>query len=276
MKKHNIMLLVTILIFSSIVICLVLLINKRIRTETLFAAIESKDYQKVERAIKGGASVNATKHPVVFDFLYQNNPTPLIEACTHGDKDIIELLVNSGADVNKKDPLTYSTPLLITVNNGHANRFEIALYLIENGANINALDSNKGLSGRSVLHRAMYIGDNLNDETIKDNFKLCKYLYENGVRMGSMGCTTLTWASEVGNYKMVEYLLQNGSEDIDAVNNAVRGETALVLATKELNIEIVKLLLQFGVNKTIADVNGKIALDYASESENNELVQLLS
>jgi len=104
------------------------------QNKKLFDAIESSDYAGAKQAIENGAWINSRKHLLHMPNLIPQNPTPLINACEKGNEEIISLLLDSGADINKKDSYTGQTPLLAALHGTKANRFSIAMFLLEKGA----------------------------------------------------------------------------------------------------------------------------------------------
>jgi len=64
--------------------------------------------------------------------------TPLHYAAWNGHKEVAELLIAKGADVNAKVAIWGRTPLHFAAWNGHK---EVAELLIENGAEVNAKDN---------------------------------------------------------------------------------------------------------------------------------------
>ena len=66
---------------------------------------------------------------------------PLNEACGTGNIDLIELLIENGADVNCNDGLT---PLSITYSSKVDNWYNISLILIENGASLDYITDYSG------------------------------------------------------------------------------------------------------------------------------------
>jgi hypothetical protein len=63
--------------------------------------------------------------------------TPLFQAITIRNKDTIELLIQYGADVNHIDSLCHRTPLSLAVKEGHKDIVEL---LLNAGANVNQAD----------------------------------------------------------------------------------------------------------------------------------------
>ena len=110
-----------------------LLIAKGADISALHFALYMKDEAKAGSLIEGGADVNK-RTPY--------GTTPLIRAVDAGFKDIVELLIAKGANVNAKDNWDW-TPLHSAVY-GHN---EIVELLIAKGANVNARDK----AGRTPL-----------------------------------------------------------------------------------------------------------------------------
>jgi ankyrin repeat protein len=104
-------------------------------------------------------------------------------------------------------PLAYSTCCL-----------EVVKYLIENGASIEAIDSDE----KSALHLASF----------SDAVDVVKYLVERGADLKTkdgLGCTALHLASVMGNAEVVQFLCENGANANATNNNEM---TALHLAVQ--------------------------------------------
>ena len=85
--------------------------------------------EAVKQAIAEGADVN-----VKYEDL--NGTTPLIFAALGGHREITELLIDSGAEVNAKSYNDGGAPLHGAARNGHK---EIAELLVAEGADVNAM-----------------------------------------------------------------------------------------------------------------------------------------
>eukprot|EP00999_Lentomonas_sp_LEN2_P000130 NODE_1123_length_1000_cov_105.093929_g1078_i0.p1 GENE.NODE_1123_length_1000_cov_105.093929_g1078_i0~~NODE_1123_length_1000_cov_105.093929_g1078_i0.p1 ORF type:complete len:277 (-),score=32.86 NODE_1123_length_1000_cov_105.093929_g1078_i0:66-896(-) len=82
------------------------------------------------------------------DSVNAEGDTLLYLAAEHGHFDTVRSLVKFGADVNFESPTDYrNTPLHTACYNGHT---EVALYLLDNGANVDAAND----EGRTSLHQA--------------------------------------------------------------------------------------------------------------------------
>jgi len=97
--------------------------------------------------------------------------------------------------------------------------------------------------------------DNIND---KDNF---------------YRTTPLFIALRKKNFKIVPILLENNSITIDEKDN--NGNTALVLAVKYKNLELVKSLIQYGATINVKSNNGKPLLSIATANNSIEIVKYL-
>lgn len=100
------------------------------QTAALYAAITESNVQKAEEAIRQGADVNFyDRHQR--DISIACEP-PIVVAAKAGNRKMIELLVESGADVNLGIP-ECSSPLLIAI---YCGRVDLAKYLFDKGGDI--------------------------------------------------------------------------------------------------------------------------------------------
>lgn len=240
------------------------------QNKKLFDAIERDDCAGAKQAIEKGAWINTRKHLLHLPNLVPQNPTPLIIACKKGNEKIILLLLDSGADINKKDSYTGQTPLLAALHGTKANRFSISMLLLEKGADAFAVQNTT-----SPLEETLVVLDSDNAQTIKDGFELFQYLIEQQVDMDICKGkeNVLTFATHYGNYNVVEFLIKENYFDINSKDFA--GNTALIVATKNNQTQIMKLLLELGADKSLKDADGKTAYDYAVEYDRKDHISLL-
>jgi len=155
------------------------------------------------------------------------------------------------------------TALLIATHN---NAIQAANLLIKGGADVNAKDQLQdspylyaGAEGKlEILKMAVAAGADLNSTN--------RY-----------GGTALTPAAHHGHVDVVRYLVTT-KIDLDQINDL--GWTALLEAVILGNggvshQKIVKLLLEAGADKSIADRDGKTPLDHARTSNQAEIIKLL-
>jgi ankyrin repeat protein len=105
---------------------------KKLFKPSLLEASKKGDIEAVKQHLAAGTDVNAWD---------DSGWTPLIHAAEGGHKEIVELLIASGADLNAHIHLAGSTPLHYAALFGQK---EIAELLIAKGADVNAKDDNGG------------------------------------------------------------------------------------------------------------------------------------
>ena len=268
-RKRYIRILIGITIAALIVVGLIVA-NGLYQNRKLFDAIERDDYDGAKKAIEKGAWINTYEQVLDFPNDLITNHTPLISACKKGNEKIITLLLDSGADINKRDNYNGMTPLLAALHGAKSNRFSLAMFLIENGADPFAV-----MPTESPFEESILVLDSDNAQTIKEGFELFKYLMEQKVSMDiCIGKeNALTYAAHYSNYNVVEYLIEENYFDVDSKDSA--GNTALIVATKNNETQIIQLLLQLGADKSIKDAEGKTAYDYAVELELVDFLEIL-
>ncbi|MFN4149809.1 MAG: ankyrin repeat domain-containing protein, partial [Candidatus Sericytochromatia bacterium] len=171
--------------------------------------------------------------------------TPLMFACKNGNKEIVELLLSKGSDVNfvsKGDIFTGYTSLIFASRNGNK---EIVELLLSKGADINVVDT----LGYTAL---MYSCENGNKEIVE--LLISRGADVNSVVTGEYdkGYTPLMFACESGNKEIVELLISKGA-DINSVvqDGDYKGYTPLGIAYKNSNKEIFSFLMSKSNDNTI-------------------------
>ena len=275
MKRKRYIRIFIVITVVALIIAGLIVANGLYQNRKLFDAIERDDYDGVKKAIEKGAWINTREELFYVPNLIPTNPTPLISACKKGNEKIITLLLENGADINKRDNYNGTTPLLAALHGAKSsraksNRFLLAMFLIENGADPFAVSPTDSPFEESIL-----VLDSDNAQTIKEGFELFKYLMEQKVSMDiCIGKeNALTYAAHYSNYNVVEYLIEENYFDVDSKDSA--GNTALIVATKNNETQIIQLLLQLGADKSIKDAEGKTAYDYAVELELVDFTEIL-
>ncbi|XP_067685531.1 serine/threonine-protein phosphatase 6 regulatory ankyrin repeat subunit A-like [Haliotis asinina] len=220
--------------------------------------------------------------------------TPLLMAAYHGKKDVLGLLLETGADTSAVDHKNNNV-LHLSCTGGHVDTVKFIL-------NLNIVDINsKDLSGMTPVMLAAYwgkreifyilvqqgadlsitdqIGDNIlhkaciggNKDTVKHVLKL--HIVDINSR-GSKGMTALLYAAEYSDGDMFDLLLRNGA-DLSVVNDD--GNNALHLACEEGANDIVESVLsQSTVNITAKNNKGLNAAEIAREEGYLSTAKLLS
>lgn len=216
----------------------------------------------------------------------------LHEACMRGFPDLVQPLLDAGADLAARDRFG-QTPLDIALDYKNAStvatllrlgqklkdsqgiaeeamesatlrgQTEIARILLENG-----LDVNKPSAGGSSY---------LNDAALKGQAKMVQLLLDHGALVTAQnqsGGTPLHDAALGGNAEVATLLLDHGA----AIDEREResGATALMMAASLGRVEVVKLLLKRGANRRLRDKSGHTALERARDGENEDIVKLLA
>jgi len=181
-------------------------------------------------------------------------------AIESGDLDAVKALVNGGA---KADTLIeYGehkiTPLMKACWDGQQ---EIASYLIESGANVNATDDD----GETPIFSAIK----------RDRPELTQLLIEKKANINikdSRQFSPITIAAAAGSDKIIELLVKAGAE----LKSETYGLTPLMFAISAKKLDTVRLLIKLGapVNQ-ISSMSGQTALFSAIYSANAEMVQVL-
>ena len=198
--------------------------------------------------------------------------TPLHLAISKGKFKFVEMLVNNGADVNAPSP--YGSPLHIACDSfynsklndkSHSCSAKIIKFLLEHGANTEALNSNK----KTPLQIAC---DNKYE-------KIVEVLLEGGANFKMkfhQKRSTLHYIVGVNHPGIMKLFLDKG---LDPNVRDCRGETPLTYGAKScakgISMDVVELLVQYGADIDAADVNGITALHIASSLFDHGVVKRL-
>jgi ankyrin repeat protein len=173
--------------------------------------------------------------------------TPLLFAAQSGDIETAKTLLDAGADPDESTAL-HGNSLVIASAGGHE---ELALYLIERGADIHSADEN----GITALHHAVGAGLSL----------LNGVIYDNVYRLRPRNL-----------YRLAEVLLQAGADPNvqireeqllgpDGYPFTMVGATPLLLATAAADIRMMQILLQAGANPAMNNEQGITLLMAAAQ-----------
>ena len=215
------------------ILCLILLVSgSTVITGcmSIHTAAGAGNIGEVKRQLWLGVSPNS-------DFSWYAN-TPLIKAAVYGRTEIVKLLLEKGADVNKHNE-GGETPLHYAAQHGHVRVVEI---LLEHGADVSA----KGTGCGTPLQWAGRNGQ----------IKAAKLLLAYGADINQQAAsesTALIKAASADHFEMVEFLLARGA---DPTIRASYGRTALHEAAFNNNVEIGRILLEHGADPTV-EFNGR-------------------
>lgn len=190
---------------------------------TLHQAAAEGDVEQVTELLAAGAAINTRD---------ENGETPLYRAARYGRKQVAELLVAKGADVNAKENRWGGTPLSWTTIGDYR---DLAGLLIANGANVNS----KGHYGWTPLHDAAWHGARRTAELL-----LAKGADINAKAQRWAG-TPLHSAATQGHKDVAELLLAKGA-DINA--GGIDGYTPLQRAASKGYRDVVELFIAKGAD----------------------------
>jgi len=154
--------------------------------------------------------------------------TPMHHAANAGHADCVEMLIKHKANVHCKDKDS-STPLHMACTNLN---LDMVKALLNAGADPNALDKN-GTPLHNLCEARDFEGVDALDRTKKDH---------NGA------------------HEVAEYLLTHGAQP-NAKNRS--GRTALHQAVQKGNVDLARVLMKYGANKTQRDGLGMTPFDFA-------------
>ncbi|KAK6080312.1 hypothetical protein SCUP234_05253 [Seiridium cupressi] len=183
--------------------------------------------------------------------------TALQAAASGGHKEIVELLLEKGADVNIQGG-GYGTALQAAASGGHK---EIVELLLEKGAGVNI--------------QGEYYGTALQAAASKGHKEIVELLLEKGADVNIQGGyygTALQAAASEANKEMVELLLEKGA-DVN-IHGGGYG-TALGAAASGGHKDMVELLLEKGADVNIQGGYYGTALGAAALKGHKEIVELL-
>jgi serine/threonine-protein phosphatase 6 regulatory ankyrin repeat subunit B len=202
--------------------------------------------------------------------------TALMQATERGRTAIVEMLLAAGANVNRTNSYG-ETALMEASLMGHAVIVEM---LVEAGADVN-VTNNDGKTALDLAGKKHFVVKLLTEHMLfpavhAGDVAKTRLLLEKDFNLVNLvdenGETALAWASHRGDVDMVRLLLDYGAD----VNIAPKsGWTALMAASERGHVAVVKMLLRNGVFYNDVDEDGRTALSVATENGHDKVVALL-
>ncbi len=215
------------------------------------------------------------------------DPRAVYEAVEQGDFAEVQRLVDRGAPLDWS-PETGFGALHRALDDG---RGDIAAYLLENGADVNA----KAVDGVTPLHivsdaalatrmiekgarieaRSDTLGTPLNAAILSGLYEVAEVLIAHGAEIDARDVrrsTPLHHASGRGDLESARLLVSKGA-DVNAVNEP--GFRPIHWAAGNGHLEVVKLLLANGARSNVVGANGRSPLDMAVIGDHEEVAALL-
>ncbi len=150
----------------------------------LMDAVNANDPARVRRLIQQGADVNAPD---------EHGDAPLVMAAYRGHVEVLQLLLDSGADVKALDPEMHATALHAAA---YAGRTDAVRLLIRHGIEI---DKQGPVNGYTALHDAIW----------QNNVATAKVIIDAGANLdlkSNAGETPLDLARKLGRREIVNLI----------------------------------------------------------------------
>ncbi|MCK9544929.1 MAG: ankyrin repeat domain-containing protein [Novosphingobium sp.] len=194
-----------------------------------------------------------------------DNKEFIIHATELGHKEIVELLIKLNVDINAKDHLG-DTALMIAAR---YNNTDIVKLLLDAKANPVLKNDHSNFSSKKLDYSALALA-----KQYKANSKIIKMLKDASHNKLYKDQTKLMKAIAKGKNKIIEKIINNHGADIINAEDKHK-MTPLTLAIQCANKDIIKLLINNGANVNIEDGLKKTPLIKAVEQNNKSIVKLL-
>lgn len=196
--------------------------------------------------------------------------TALERAYAKGHKEVAEILIDNGADIdNYSKGCSTTNPLIVAVSFGHDT---IVQLLLERGASTE-LDGRARV--RYPLHYAISVGG-------EKCLSLVKILVEYGIDKdvkGSAGLTPIVRAMTEENLEVMDYLLGKGAKTIlsttqDGVPSVLHW-SIIIRSSPEKSLAMAKLAVRYGADVNYRVGQGNTPIQYATRHKNIEVMKLI-
>jgi ankyrin repeat protein len=240
---------------SILIVISLLLATTMMQAQEIFDAVKKCDLAKVKELVEKDAQQVQAKN--------QQGYSLLNHACNLGHLEIINFLIDKGADINLLAGRLDLTPIMECARTGN---LEVAKLLVERGADVQIINK----MGISAMHWALANGQNQAEE-------IALLLIEEGSKIETKafnGETPIMTAVRKGYSKAVKALLEKGADPL-AVEQGSQ-QTLLHKASILGYGEIAGLLVNYGVDANVKDAHGNTALFYASRYGNKSVADVLN
>ena len=211
--------------------------------ESLSDAILDGDQDSVEGILKMGVKIESVN---------DIKETPLAEAISTGEIDIVRMLIKRGANVNAK-VYDEATPLILVA--ASSGQLEIVDALLKSKVNVNVTDK----YGQNALEEAAMSGD--------------KTIYERLKSLGMKTKSPLHCAAGLGDLDEIKRLIKAGQN----VNAQTKGwkYTPIFFASSAGNQAAIALLLQYKADPNLTTILKETPLHFAASGSNEKVVRTL-
>ncbi|MBM3769899.1 MAG: hypothetical protein FJW27_01140 [Acidimicrobiia bacterium] len=230
------------------------------QTVLMWAAAEG-DSAMVSALLKIGADLHARSN---------GGTTPFVFAVRKGDVRTVQAMLAAGADVNEKRPGDLATPLLVAIINGHEDLVDL---LLDKGADPNAEGGSTNLTVTGA--KASEINIAFKTPTFREQLRDTGTELWNGrsnswgrplqaaVHVANWHVSDILIAVNIDRIRVIKSLLAHGA-DVNGRNTDMEprwegaryrrrlvGATALLFAAKAADVEVMRLLLAHGADPKI-------------------------
>ncbi len=276
MKKKYLFIIIPVLICTLLAGGVVIYLNSNCYyAKKLVSAIRDQNIAAVQEILqKKPTCINTYPSIIPRRWYFTRATFPLIEACITGNLELVTILLENGADPNCNDGYT---PLSVTYTNKKRYWYAMSRTLLEHGASLNYITIYSG--GKfSVLQDIV---------RVRAGGALPGYEPENGDEVNSAFFYALEncdhqmvdWVWVMHNsvssdrIEIVKFLLDQGYCNVNDVSTT--GMSFLMFAARDSTLEMAQLLLDYGVDISVKDDDGKTAYDYAIESGHMEIAEMV-
>ncbi len=258
--------------------------NQKMLNDQLIEATENDNTEIIEVLLKEGADINATN---------EDGQTALVIAAEKGHIETVQVLLTTpGINIDAANNKDGSTALMFAAQNGHTN---IVNTLIDKGADVNAANNKYGstalmfaaLCGNTEIVNNLIDKDANVNATDKDGLTalmitaatghvdIVQILLDKGIDINAAdhgNFTALMFAANKGHTETVKTLLKKGANVNAASHNS---PTALMMAAGAGHVDIVQILLKENAEIDATAGRGDTALTLAASTGNTETVRVL-
>ncbi len=227
----------------------------------LLEAVKTGDLKRVHKIIE--------EDPDVVHARTQNWGTPLHVAIQYRHYDIVELLIDKGADVNARN-VRGNTPLHIAVNDKQITTVELFLRKKVEGLNVDLDIKNNGDEDNPDGHTPFELAEKRNFTIIK---KLLSGEFTPRKSLPTELDVELLEAVKTGKLEEVRKLIEEDSDVVHARNE--HWGTPLHVATQYRHNDIVELLIEKGADVNARNVRGNTPLHTAVRISFYEAIDIL-
>ena len=251
-------------------------LSAHIQSAKLCSMINAGSTESAIEYIEKVADVNEYSAPLwirrILNMVEDDLDLPLVTACREGDVQVVQALLEHGADPNHYLDGNWS-PMEATFISNKPNRLAIAKLLIQYGADVDAQGSH--MSG--LFHQLLLYSCSTSDATkkVKEQEECILFLLSSGASpIDNDGDTIMHYICTTDHIDFISTLAEDYSELLDHRNH--QNKTPLMWAISRQSEDAVVFLLAHCVDIKATDINGKSVLDYALESENQRIIDLIT